>query len=87
MNSKEFSSFGTKLTTVSISIFKSLIMRLVIFTLFSRMALRKISYSATSFSYAVTQIRMRIDQCELVNIHKKKVAYLSLRQNPYFASR
>lgn len=87
MNSKEFSSFGTKLTTVSLSIFKSLIMRLVIFTLFSRMALRKISYSATSFSYAVTQIRIRIDQCELVNIHKKKVSYLSLRQTPYFASR
>lgn len=53
MKSNELSSFGAKLTTSSLSIFKSFIMRLVIFTLFSRMALRKISYSATSLSYAI----------------------------------
>lgn len=53
MNNSELSSFGAKLTTSSLSKFKSLIMRLVMLTLFSRIALRNISYSAVSCPFAI----------------------------------
>lgn len=49
MNSNEFSPFGVKLMTASLLIFKSLMMRFVLFTLFSKIALRKSSYSAENF--------------------------------------
>lgn len=45
--SKEFCSVGAKFTASSFSMFKSLMIRSVILTLFSKTALRKISYSVT----------------------------------------
>lgn len=50
IKSSELSSLGAKLTTDSLSIFKSAMIRLVILTLFSKIALRKISYSFTNRS-------------------------------------
>lgn len=49
MNSNELSPFGAKFMIVSLFALKSLMMRFVTFTLFSRIAFRKFSYSVVNF--------------------------------------
>lgn len=68
-NSKEFSSLGVKLIAVSLSTFKSLIIRFVILILFSKIAFLKISYSVVSLSYSAASAKKRVWKKSLKKLH------------------